>query len=366
MTWQERLRDFYVEIDELDDRLIEDPLKVQQTVQTLPMRIPQYYYDLINKDDPKDPIRLMSVAGVIEGIEGGELDTSGESTNTKLQGLQHKYDQTALILTTSACFMYCRFCFRKRLVGINSAEINQTLSDAAEYIREHKEITNVLLTGGDSFHLSNAMIEKYLQELTNIEHLDFIRFGTRTPVVFPYRITEDPELLDILEKYNKDKQIYVITHFNHPNELTDEAKKAVQMLLSRRIPVLNQTVLLEGVNADENVLARLMNGLCGMGVQPYYVFQCRPVKYVKDRFELPISKGYDIIEGAKKKMSGPAKRFRFAMSHPRGKIEMVAKTDTHMIFRFVQAKHAQDASKVFTLPIDETGRWLDENLNWLG
>lgn len=365
MSWKTNLRKNITAIDQLDPRLIDDREAQTKMVDTHPMSIPEYYYNLIDPNDPHDPIKKLAIPEALEMSGAGDYDTSGESENTIMQGLQHKYQSTVLILVTNACFMYCRHCFRKRFVGLSNAEVNNRADEAIVYIRDHQEVSNVLLTGGDSFMLSNGQIEKYLKALSEISHLDFIRFGTRATVVMPERISGDPELLDLLETYNKKKRIYVVTHYNHPKELTEESLAAISALQARDIKVLNQSVLLKGVNTDPEVIVELMRKLTRAGIQPYYMFQCRPVKAVKETFEIPLSEGYDIIKEAKASLSGPAKHFRFAMSHPRGKIEMVGKTEDQMIFRFIQAKSPEDIGKTFIKDIDPLGCWFDRDLNWL-
>lgn len=362
--WEEGLKNNITKVDEISQLINKDEIKdLKEVTARFPMSIPQYYYDLIDENDPEDPIRKLSVPAIMETDTSGEMDTSGESQNTKFEGVQHKYNETMLVLTTNACFMYCRHCFRKRLVGYTNDEVSKRMDDTVDYLMKHKEINNILLTGGDSFALSTDQIEMYLENLTKVEHLDFIRFGTRVPVVYPMRIYEDQKLLDILKSYNQVKQLMIVTQFNHPVEVTDEAKKAIKMLLDMGITVNNQMVLLKGVNDQPEVIADLMSKLTAVGVTPYYVFQCRPVSRVKNQFELPLSEAYDIVENAKKIMSGPAKRFKFAMSHPRGKIEIIGKTETQMIFKFHQAKADADKSMVFIREINESARWLDYDLN---
>jgi KamA family protein len=328
-----------------------------------PMRITKYYFDLIDWSDENDPIRKLAVPNNMELNDSGDYDTSGESSNTKMPGLQHKYGATALVLSTNVCFMYCRHCFRKRMVGYSADEINQRMEEAAAYIRDHQEVNNVLISGGDSFALSNDVIEEYLKNLTEIDHLDFIRFGSRVPVVFPQRIYQDHEFLSILKKYREKKEIVVVSQFNHPKELTEEAQKSVRALNDIGITVRNQTVLLKGINDDPDVMAALLKGLTAIGVHPYYVFQCRPVKYVKSHFQVTLSKGLDILTKTKKQLNGISKGFRYAMSHPQGKIEIFGKTDTDFIFKFHQSKDPENEERLFMVPIDEAATWLDDDLN---
>lgn len=330
-----------------------------------PMSIPKYYYNLIDKNDPNDPIKKLSFPNVFESDLIGDADTSGESTNTKMPGLQHKYSTTALVLTTNACFMYCRHCFRKRMVGYNSDEINHRMKETVDYLRSHKEVNNVLLTGGDSFCMTNDQIEGYLKNLSEIDHLDFIRFGTRSLVVFPERIYNDQELVDILSKYNKKKKIVLITQFNHPREITLEVKKAVDKILEAGIGINNQAVILKGINDDPKVLADLLNGLTRIGINPYYVFQCRPVMGVKIGFQKTLLESYELVKETRSYLNGLSKRFRLIMSHVKGKIEILGVENNNMIFKFHQAKSSENEEKIFIREIDLDGKWLDEDLNFI-
>lgn len=359
--WQEELKENISSIDELSKVLDIEKDKLKKIVDRHPMNITRYYLSLINKDDPHDPIRKICVPSIEELDNSGSYDTSGENTNTVLEGLQHKYRQTTLVLTTNICFMYCRFCFRKRLVGYTTDEIMDTMNQAVDYITNHEEIDNVLLSGGDSLTISNEMVEKYLENLVKIDHLDFIRFGTRIPVVLPSRIYSDDELLQILDKYNRKKRIIIVTHFNHPNEITKEALKAIDALKNINIDVLNQTVLLKGVNDNSDTLTTLFKKLIINRVTPYYIFQCRPVKHVKSHFQIPISRGVDIVNETRNNLSGPSKQFRFAMSHPRGKIEILGKIDGKVVFKFAQAKDKKDANYMFMQEMGDAG-WLNQDL----
>nr|WP_243427039.1 KamA family radical SAM protein [Mediterraneibacter glycyrrhizinilyticus] len=236
---------------------------------------------------------------------GGETDTSGESSNTVALGLQHKYRETVLILSTNRCAMYCRHCFRKRTVGASESEVNRNFLETVRYISEHEEVSNVLISGGDSLMMSNRMIERYLNAFTDMEHLDFIRFGTRIPVVMPDRVRNDPELQEIFGKSSKKKQIYIVTQFNHPREVTEEALDCIRIFQKLGIIIRNQSVLLKGVNDSPELLGELFRKLTAIGVIPYYVFQCRPVRGVKNQFQVPIEKGAWIIDQAKSMQNGP-------------------------------------------------------------
>lgn len=334
--------------------------QLEKVVQVHPMRVSPYYMSLINWSDPQDPIRRMAVPSVDELNLNGFYDTSGEADNTKMPGLQHKYSETALILTTNRCAMYCRYCFRKRLVGLKSDEILKLFEDAAEYIAKHEEINNVLLSGGDPLALKNELIERFLKVLTKIETLDFIRIGSRVPVTLPRRLS-DKKLLGIFKKYSKsNKRLYVVTHFNHPREITPQSIRAINNLINAGVLVSNQTVLLKGVNDNPETLSSLMNGLVRIGVMPYYVFQCRPVKRVQHHFQVPICEGVRIVEQAKANCNGHSKRFKYIMSHKTGKIEILGIMKDHIYFKYHEAKNREKLGVMFKRRVDESAGWLDD------
>ncbi len=339
----------------------EEAQMINDICQSYPMLINDYYLSLIDPDDPQDPIRKMSIPSELELLQNGQTDTSGEKDNTVLPGVQHKYAQTILILSTQHCFMYCRHCFRKRMVGLTDKEINNQLNALPAYILEHPSINNVLISGGDAFGNSNEKIERYLQIFTELDQLDLIRFGTRAPVVFPQRITQDPELIHILEEYGSKKQIYVVTQFNHPREVTPEAIEAIHLLRGAGIVVKNQTVLLKGINDSPEVIGELLSSLTKIGVVPYYIFQCRPVRGVLNHFQVPLKRGREIVDAAKAMQNGQGKCLRYAMSHPTGKIEILGPlSDKEFIFKYYQAKDPADANRIFTQDIADDQCWLDE------
>ena len=364
MTWENELKKNIRTIKQLKKyvKLIpKEEKQLQKIIERHPMSVTRYYISLIDWDNPHDPIRKMAVPSEEELNLSGFYDTSGELENTKMPGLQHKYSQTALILVTNRCATYCRHCFRKRLIGLPTEEILHRFSAAVKYIKKHEEINNVLITGGDPFVLPTKVIAKFLEKLSMVSHLDFIRFGTRVPVTFPDRILQDEELLTLLEKYSKkDRRISVVTQFNHPKEITPKSTNAIDRLIHSGVIVNNQTVLLKGVNDDFNTLAELQNKLVSIGTNPYYVFQCRPVKRVKRRFQVPLYKGYEIVENAKKKLNGHSKRFKYIMSHRTGKIEIVGIMGDYIYFKYHQAKDPKNIGKFFKRKLNKTAGWLDD------
>lgn len=364
MDWRKELKSNLTEASELKEymQLTKDQeLQLNKILERFPMTVTKYYLSLIDWENfREDPIYKMCIPSIEETDLTGSFDTSGEGENTIMNGMQHKYAQTALILSTHRCAMYCRHCFRKRLVGISEDETAENVEEMAAYVAAHKEISNVLISGGDAFLNSNRVIEKYLELFTGIEHLDLIRFGTRTLVVLPMRITEDEELVSILKKYNKKKQLYVVTQFNHPRELTEEAVKAVRILLDAGIIVKNQTVLLKGVNDDSKVLGALLKGVTRAGIIPYYIFQCRPVSGVKHQFQVPLEEGCKIVEEAKNMQNGQGKCIRYAMSHETGKVEILGFLgEGEMLFKYHQAKNEADRGTIFKRKLLPGQAWLD-------
>ncbi|MHC1574035.1 MAG: KamA family radical SAM protein, partial [Candidatus Syntropharchaeales archaeon] len=259
--WEAELEKNIHTLDDLKEYVELSPKEEKQlrkVIKRHPMSVSRYYLSLIDWNDPGDPIKKMAIPGVNELDIAGSYDTSGERENTKMHGLQHKYAQTALILATNRCATYCRHCFRKRLVGLPNQEVIRRFEMATRYIRAHEEIDNVLITGGDPLILPTRVIERMLEMLTDIKHLNFIRFGSRVPVTFPERIVEDEEFLDMLKVYSlNDRRCYVVTQFNHPREITSQSTEAVDRLIGSGVPVNNQTVLLKGVNDDPETMAKL-------------------------------------------------------------------------------------------------------------
>lgn len=364
MSWQAKIRNSIKNLDEIDNYNNtgkKDRGKLQNVITKHPMQVTRYYLSLINWDDPNDPIKKMAIPAIGELNLRGSYDTSGEAENTKMPGLQHKYPQTALILATNRCATYCRFCFRKRLIGLSSEEVLKRFEEAVLYINKHREITNVLISGGDPFVLPTKIVRRFLELLSEVPHLDFIRFGTRTPVTFPARIIGDKELVDTLRWYSENKKkVYISTHYNHPREITEKSVRAVDILRNAGITINNQTVLLKGVNDNPETLANLQRNLARIGVIPYYVFQCRPVKRVKHHFQVSLKDGYEIIKQARTMLDGYSKRFRYVMSHKTGKIEIVGIKNNKIYLRYHQAKSPKNRGEFFERKLTESAGWLDD------
>jgi KamA family protein len=319
-----------------------------------------YYLSLINWDDPNDPIRRIVIPSIEELEEWGKLDPSDEKAYTIMPGLEHKYHSVAVFLVTYKCDSLCRYCFRKRLFIESEREYLQDWGAAYQYVREHPEVTNVLLTGGDALMLPTSQLEEILVTLWEIKHVRIIRLGTRIPSYNPYRIIDDPSLLKVIEKNStKRKRIYVMTHFVHPRELTDVAVEAVALLQKAQAKLANQTPLIRGVNDDSKVLAELLARLSFIGAIPYYIFQCRPALGNK-AYTVPIEEGYEIVEQAKSRVSGLAKRARYTMSHSSGKIEIVGKTKDYVYFKYHRAFRDEDSGRFMVFKSNPNAYWFDD------
>ena len=363
MTWQEEYRENITSAEELRKVLPmtdEEYRLIHEEAERFPMAVSRYYCSLIDPSDPDDPIRKMAVPSSTGSSLEGLLDTSGEHSNTVLPGIQHKYRQTTLVLVSSQCAMYCRYCFRRRLVGYEGEDPTARVEDLVGYLHEHPEINNCLLSGGDAFIQGTEELAKWLDALCEEPQLDFIRFGSRTPVTFPSRITGDAELLDLLSRAGKKKQLYLITHFNHPRELTPEAVAAVRALQDRRIIVKNQTVLLKGVNDDPEVLGTLLRKVSSYGIVQHYIFQCRPVVGATNYFQVPLLEGSRIVKAALAMQNGLGKCADYTMSHVTGKIRILGEMgDGELVLQYKQAKDPSRIGAIFTRKVEPDAKWLD-------
>jgi lysine 2,3-aminomutase len=323
-------------------------------------RANDYYLSLIDWDDPKDPIRRLIVPTLEELEPWGHLDPSSERRYTRAPGLQHKYRETALLLVSDLCGGLCRYCFRKRLFIEDAREVNKDISGGLAYIRDHPEISNVLLTGGDPLVLETDRLLDIVRQLREIDHIGIIRIGTKMPAYNPFRITNDPALVDMIRDYSRDeKRIYIMAQFNHPRELTDAACRAVALLQEAGAVVMNQTPLIRGINDDPEVLASLFDKLSFIGANPYYVFQCRPT--IGNRpFAVPVEESYRIFEQARSICSGLAKRARFVISHATGKIEVLGKTDRYTYFKYNQAADPEDRGRFMVYKSNPEAYWFDD------
>ena len=274
---------------------------VKKTLSTLRMAITPYYLSLIDPNDPNDPVRRQCIPTALETHQADAdlLDPLHEDEDSPTPGLTHRYPDRVLFLITDMCSMYCRHCTRRRFAGQTDNECGpDRIEKALEYIEKTESVRDVLLSGGDALMVSDKKLEYIISRLRQIPHVEIVRLGTRTPVVCPQRIT--PELCDMLKKYHP---VWINTHFNHPNEVTAESKRACEMLANAGIPLGNQSVLLRGVNDCVHVMMNLVHELVKMRVRPYYIYQC-DLSMGLEHFRTPVSKGIEIIEGLRGHTSG--------------------------------------------------------------
>ena len=285
---------------EIDDNEAHD---IEKVLGTLRMAISPYYSTLIDPADPRCPVRLQAVPRPQELVhhEADMRDPLDEEEDSPTPGLTHRYPDRVLFLVTDQCTMYCRHCTRRRYAGVTDhARSAEEIDAAVDYIRKTPDVRDVLISGGDPFTIATEKLEELLRRLREIDHVEIIRIGTRTPVVLPYRIT--PDLCEMLAKYHP---IYVNTHFNHPKEITPDSAAACDRLTRVGIPLGNQSVLLHGVNDCVEIMRALVHGLLKIRVKPYYLYQCDLTLGI-EHFRTSVGKGIEMIESLRGHTSGLA------------------------------------------------------------
>ena len=279
----------------------EEETGVTEALQNFRMAITPYYLTLIDPNDPNDPVRKQAVPQGAEAYRSPEdlEDPLHEDTDSPVPGLTHRYPDRVLFLITDQCAMYCRHCTRRRIAGQQDGSRTLKQIDACiEYIRNTPSVRDVLLSGGDALLMGDDRLEYILSKLREIDHVEIIRLGTRTPVVLPQRIT--PEFCEMIRKYHP---VWVNTHFNHANEFTPDSQLACARLADAGVQLGNQSVLLRGVNDCVHVMRKLVNGLAYLRVRPYYIYQC-DLSLGLTHFRTSVSKGIEIIEGLRGHTSG--------------------------------------------------------------
>jgi len=269
-----------------------------------PMSITPYYMSLMDRDDPECPIRRQVIPREEEAIETpGDLhDPLGEVEHEVAPDLIRRYPDRVLLLATDRCAVYCRFCTRSRMVGEGGgARSLRHLEEAFRYIEENEDIAEVIVSGGDPLVMSTSRIVELFERLGSIPHLNNIRLATRAPVTIPSRITA--ELAEALKKTHP--AIWVMTHFNHPREITPESTRACAILADHGFPIMNQSVLLRGVNDDAETLTALFRGLVRIRVRPYYLLQMDPVRGT-GHLRTPLSRGIELFTRLQGRLSGIA------------------------------------------------------------
>lgn len=279
----------------------EERQNLQRCLSKFTMEITPYYAALMDREDPDCPVRMQSVPRLAELHDDPSdlADPLHEDVDSPVPGLTHRYPDRVLLLVTNICSMNCRHCTRRRLVGDTDVDMpEENIQKAIDYIRANPQVRDVLISGGDPLVLPDERLESIIQRLRAIEHVEIIRIGTRTPVVMPQRITDS--LVTMLKQYHP---IYVNTHFNHPKEITAEAKAACARLADAGIQLGNQSVLLRGINDDPVVMKKLVHKLLTVRVRPYYIYQC-DLSLGISHFRTSVAKGIELIESLRGHTTG--------------------------------------------------------------
>jgi len=282
----------------------EEAEAIKRHTGSLPVGITPYYASLMSSLDPHQGLRrtVVPVLGEYEIARGENDDPLGEDSHSPVPGLVHRYPDRVLLLVTNFCSVYCRYCTRARMVGsagersVKKADIELALN----YIEQTPVIRDVLISGGDPLSLDDDRLEYILKRLSKIKHVEFIRIGSKQPVVQPMRVTSS--LRRILKRYHP---LWMSLHFTHPDELTAEVAEACGRLADAGIPLGSQTVLLKGVNDELETMRKLMHGLLKIRVRPYYLYQADPISG-SSHFRTPVSKGVELIRGLRGHTTGYA------------------------------------------------------------
>jgi len=304
--WKWQVRNRIETLEELKKYInltAEEEEGIRKSLQTLRMAITPYYLSLVDPNNPNCPVRKQAIPSAAETHTSAAdlLDPLHEDGDSPVPGLTHRYPDRVLFLITDMCSMYCRHCTRRRFAGQKDAATpKDNITKGIEYIANHPEVRDVLLSGGDALLVSDGILEDIIARLRAIPHVEIIRIGSRVPVVLPQRITDD--LVNMLKKYHP---VWLNTHFNHSNEVTPESVEACNKLANAGVPLGNQSVLLRGVNDCPNVMKKLVHNLVKMRVRPYYIYQC-DLSMGLEHFRTPVSKGIEIIESLRGHTSGYA------------------------------------------------------------
>ena len=267
--------------------------EVEEAVKHSRFQATPYYLSLVDEKNPKCPIKMQVVPtlGELEPGLGDLTDPLAEDRDSPVPRLVHRYPDRVLFLVSEICSMYCRFCTRRRhILDRTYKQLAAEHDKAIEYIGAHPEVRDVILSGGDAMMLSVDMLEKIIKRLRTFKHVEVIRVASRLPCVLPMGVTE--KKVRMLKKY---QPIYFMTHFNHPYEVTPQAARACALIADAGIPILNQTVLLRGINSDPRIIKRLVHELLKVRVKPYYVYQCDLAAGI-EHFRTPVTMGFEIVE----------------------------------------------------------------------
>lgn len=294
--WRWQLRHRVTKLEQLQEilQLIPEEIEgIKQSKGRLALAVTPYFVSIMDSSNPNCPIRRQAIPRIEEChlSKNDMVDPCGEDKNSPVSGLVHRYPDRVLLLVTDQCATYCRYCTRRRLVGSNERPITQgNFEEVLKYLRTHKKVRDVLLSGGDPLLLENERLEEILSRLRMIPHIELLRIGTRAPVTLPQRITVG--LVRMLKKYHP---LMISIHFTHPKEITDAVRRACNELADGGIPLGSQTVLLKGINDKPYVMKKLVHELLKIRVRPYYIYQC-DLAMGTEHFRTSVATGIQIIE----------------------------------------------------------------------
>jgi lysine 2,3-aminomutase len=304
--WKWQLKNRVTNLQQLEQKIAltpEERAGVILSGHKLALAITPHFFNLIDPEDPSCPIRRQVIPRIEEADRSPfEMsDPCGEDSHMPVPGLVHRYPDRVLFLVTDRCASYCRYCTRSRVVsGVGEQELHTNFEEAYRYLETHSEIRDVLLSGGDALLLSDDRLRGILRRLRSIDHIEFVRIGTRVPIFLPQRVT--PELCRMLQEFHP---LWMSVHVNHPRELTTEVRAALERLVNHGVPLGNQSVLLKGVNDDLTVMKALVHKLVMCRVRPYYIYQCDLI-YGSAHLRTSVAKGIEIIEGLRGHTTGYA------------------------------------------------------------
>jgi lysine 2,3-aminomutase len=294
--WRWQLRHRVTKLEQLQEilQLIPEEIEgIKQSKGRLALAVTPYFVSIMDSSNPNCPVRRQAIPRIEEChlSKNDMLDPCGEDKNSPVSGLVHRYPDRVLLLVTDQCATYCRYCTRRRLVGSNERPITQgNFEEVLKYLRTHKKVRDVLLSGGDPLLLENERLEEILSRLRMIPHIELLRIGTRAPVTLPQRITVG--LVRMLKKYHP---LMISIHFTHPKEITDAVRRACNELADGGIPLGSQTVLLKSINDKPYVMKKLVHELLKIRVRPYYIYQC-DLAMGTEHFRTSVATGIQIIE----------------------------------------------------------------------
>jgi lysine 2,3-aminomutase len=292
--WQLRHRiTTYEQLKEILELTPEEIEGIKHSKGRLALAVTPYFASLMDPNNPNCPIRRQAIPRIEEiHLSKNEMvDPLGEDKHSPVPGLVHRYPDRVLLLVTDQCAVYCRYCTRRRLVGSNERSITQgNFEEVLKYLKSHRKVRDVLLSGGDPLLLENERLEEMLSRLRVLPHIELLRIGTRVPVTLPQRITGG--LVRMLKKYHP---LMISIHFTHPKEITEAVKRACIELADGGIPLGSQTVLLKGINDKPSIMKRLVQELLKIRVRPYYIYQC-DLAMGTEHFRTSVAAGIQIIE----------------------------------------------------------------------